>query len=488
MPALSFRDGSWVDFPRGYEAWLDDHFGFRSQLVRWHNLVKFKGLGVSPTPDIVLGKDEWIFTTVNHSVPTFRGVLPFVPGELEIWQEILEERDAWCRERGIRYVFAVAPNKSSIYPENYPPRLNPVGPSRHDELMAWMREHSDFEVLDLRTPLHEHKTHWGDDKPIYYPLGTHWNKRGCVVGYRGILGHLQGEFPRLAPFGLDDFEFIRINAQGDSWADRMYMEDVLIQNNEQWNLKGQERALAPLTPGPGAGPQGERDRDLVAEIADPELPTCLMLHDSFGNMLRPALAKHFERIRFLWSHDFDTEMIEAEKPDIVLQLMVERGLVGFRPDESPLDTQARLTEEYDPKAPLLFRLGAKTGLRDVEIGTGMQSAPKDGPVALAGRLRKVGSEGHVLLPEFELPEGSWVMLRMGIAAPKATSGYVAYRTALESEYTRRGRSVGFELEKGPNSIVIKVRAPDLQGPLKLVPGDAHGLYDIVAIEARAIPR
>jgi hypothetical protein len=60
--------------------------------------------------------------------------------ELESWRTFLIERARRYREVGAKYVFVVAPNKESIYPEHLPPWIGPrVGPTRLDQLMAHMK-------------------------------------------------------------------------------------------------------------------------------------------------------------------------------------------------------------------------------------------------------------------------------------------------------------------------------------------------------------
>ena len=45
----------------GFGAWFDDHFGFRSTLVRWYGESRLFGLGVSPSAAVVKGRDGWFF-------------------------------------------------------------------------------------------------------------------------------------------------------------------------------------------------------------------------------------------------------------------------------------------------------------------------------------------------------------------------------------------------------------------------------------------
>src|SRR5258708_4980205 len=50
-----------LKFPGDFKYFFSDHFGFRSTLIRWHGLLKVRGLGVTSNPSVVLGKDGWLF-------------------------------------------------------------------------------------------------------------------------------------------------------------------------------------------------------------------------------------------------------------------------------------------------------------------------------------------------------------------------------------------------------------------------------------------
>jgi hypothetical protein len=52
-----------------------------------------------------------------------------------------------------------------------------------------------------------------------------------------------------------------------------------------------------------------------------------MYHDSMGIYLIPLLTDDFSRVVFVSSHRLDKALIEREKPDIVIEEMVERALL-----------------------------------------------------------------------------------------------------------------------------------------------------------------
>ena len=48
------------NFFAGTSDYLNDHFGFREQLVKWNNAA-LRSLGESPTDKVVLGTGDWVF-------------------------------------------------------------------------------------------------------------------------------------------------------------------------------------------------------------------------------------------------------------------------------------------------------------------------------------------------------------------------------------------------------------------------------------------
>jgi hypothetical protein len=70
------------------------------------------------------------------------------------------------------------------------------------------------------------------------------------------------------------------------------------------------------------------------ERPDPGLPRAVVYHDSFTNWIIPALSEHFRRIVYVWDYKIDQALLERERPDVVIQAIVERSLMWL----SPLDT------------------------------------------------------------------------------------------------------------------------------------------------------
>ena len=147
-------DGNLRQYPKRAEAWFNDFFGLRNSMVRAHGFLKYRVLNVSSSANVVIGRDGWLFFAADRILQSRQGLIPFTDDELRSWQFKLEERRDWLRGLGISYLFIVAPEKSTIYPEQLPHHLQATaGVSRLDQLMSWMAAHSTVQLLDLREPL-----------------------------------------------------------------------------------------------------------------------------------------------------------------------------------------------------------------------------------------------------------------------------------------------------------------------------------------------
>ena len=100
--------------------------------VHLNNLLTYKIFHTSASAKVVIGKEGWLFLgNINQyfdEIDYYRNLKPFTIRELRSWQILLEQRRNWLRRRGIRYLFAVAPNKSTIYPEFMPDAVKKINP------------------------------------------------------------------------------------------------------------------------------------------------------------------------------------------------------------------------------------------------------------------------------------------------------------------------------------------------------------------------
>ena len=60
-PALEMTRAALVEFPSKFEAFFNDHFGFRKRLIHCLSLAKVACLGVSSSPNVIVGGGGWLY-------------------------------------------------------------------------------------------------------------------------------------------------------------------------------------------------------------------------------------------------------------------------------------------------------------------------------------------------------------------------------------------------------------------------------------------
>jgi len=475
IPRLELTARSVLSFPARFEAYLNDHFGFRRECIQAFNYLQVRWLRRSPEEQVVLGRDGWLFYTGDRSIEDHRGFISLTPEELTKARLVLENRRDWLADRGIRYLFVVAPSKHSIYPELLPDFLaRRRGRTRFDQFLAYMGRESDFQVLDLRQILWSKK---GDER-LYLLSDTHWNPRGAYWAYTEIMRVVNQWFPEEEP--LERSRLIETSADvpgGDlaqmldlrglfreSYPFLRSQEPCAVKKKEAVDLEAVRRAI-PIVPGESAGFARGCDRSRLRAVA---------FRDSFLVSLEDFLAEHFAQIDFIWTH-FDHSLVEkyiaVAKPDVILEEIVERSFMEVLVTHD-LDVDALLSERFSlsKRSVLKYEGGVLPGLRTF------------GDVLIAGRPEGLDvvcrdSDPQLWLPPAGLDGDSSSIMRILLTAPADTVFQVFYHTA-ERPYHCEEQSIRRPVRRGLNELYIEIPRAACAADVRLDPGAVPGTYTL----------
>ena len=321
-PQLRWDEASLRALPEQLTRYFEDHFAFRQRMVRWQAVVRLRVLGVSPSKAVIKGRDGWLFYADDGAMTDYAEAAPFTSAELEQWRDTLQDTSDWLRAQGIAYVFVIAPDKHVIYPEYMPETIRRAAISRIDELVSHLREHSTVRVVDLRPPLLAAKTR----ERLYHRTDTHWNDRGAFVGYQSILDALTEDFPALRHPSRSAFEPRVVQSEGLDLAGMLGLTEVL--SEEDLVLVPSHptaRILEPLRP------NRRLTHGRIVTDAPNRGPRALVFMDSFGPALVPFLSEEFSRVVYLWQDNIDPQVVEQERPQVVIQEWVGRALSTDHP-------------------------------------------------------------------------------------------------------------------------------------------------------------
>jgi len=308
------------DFLSGLTAWFDDHFGFRRRLVRTNNHYKHQLFGASEK-EVLEGRDGWLYFTAGDMLDNCLGHGRFTQKDLETYQRLLERRRDWLAQRGCKYLFVIAPDKHSVYPEHLPEWCEKaLKPGKADQFFQHMKAHSTVMVADVRQSLKQAKS----QGLAYWKTDSHWNSLGAFTAYQTIIEMLSHDMPGVKPLPPDAFE-------RGSWNPPP--GDLAILMGDAGFTEPQQITFTPRAPLTKLEPAKVPDLLPKHWLKDTE-PTitrnergqgkAIVFRDSFGEYWLGLIGQHFRETIYIWELQLEPELIEREKPEVVITEMVER--------------------------------------------------------------------------------------------------------------------------------------------------------------------
>lgn len=325
-PALPTNPKQLWDLPEQLNKYADDHFGFRYSFVRMNKQIYKHVLRDTDSRNEIVGAEGWRYLKESNSVLDYaENRYPFQPEELEQLTSHIVNVSQQLQKRDIGFLFVIAPNKHSVYPEYLPSYVIRPESTRADELIAALAEQG-VASLDMREALIAQKSRG----QLFEKTGSHWTDLGATIGFETIMKRVQELFPdrrtslpdirfELTPEG--PFEF---GEQPEMLPQAFYeLREQVSQSTRQFYeapAEGLTRSEVIRLPNRRQG-TGEQ--------------ALLVFRDSFFTRLEPLFLTQFASIDSYWQTAFDFEVVKEREPDIVVWEFVERHLMrpdGFSPN------------------------------------------------------------------------------------------------------------------------------------------------------------
>lgn len=317
LPKIVLSYQGILGLPKAYESYFNDSFGFRNLLVKMNNKFKVTFLKESPSTNVLIGKNNWLFyssSTDGKSIQDYEGTDLFSKADLIIIKNKYEKQQKYLESIGAHLIIVIAPNKSTIYPEFMPDSIKKgEGQSRLDQVIAYLKSNTTIDIVDLKAPLIKAKK----DFPTYYMTDTHWNNYGALIGYTEIMKKVNKYYPNLKAKSAADYAIKSVKGTGG---------DLAVMISAQSSAKEISMEVIPKFPILSKVASVDKDRTVIFKVDDDKLPRLVMSRDSFTIALAPYLAEHFSKSVFIWNFKFNNEIIEKEHPGIVISEMCERYL------------------------------------------------------------------------------------------------------------------------------------------------------------------
>jgi len=302
------------------------NFPLKADLFKLYSRGRSEVFNAEPLPYRVVDiKNGWKFlgNKYSNALSESKGLLVFDQNEIRQIKQNILERKKWLNKRNIKLYISAAPSKHTIYGDMIPIRKS--AKKTKLEQVDSLCKSIGVQFIDL-----------GDDFPkkdtlrLYDKTDSHWNNFGGFFAYKTTIKRISNDFKdvNFKFHTLEDMN-IKIYRRPSADLNRILFqvqdeEFIDIQPKKPYTFVPQKETLTP--------PSDYRFGDAFYEErykSDVNDLKILALRDSFFAAYSNIIADSFGDSVFVWRHTFNKELIESEKPDIVLYQVVERDIDIF---------------------------------------------------------------------------------------------------------------------------------------------------------------
>lgn len=301
----------------------DNYFGRRELVSAW-SAFNQTVLRTSIADNVVLGKDGWLY--FGDTLNDYTGAELMTDREIFCAARNLTLIQEFCERQGARFLFVIAPNKNSLYPEHMP-ELTVSGQRRNAQRLLEQLAVQRVPYVDLFSLFR------GQDETLYFTQDSHWNSRGAALAADAIhqalerpTSYFQQSFVPEASHLSDLYDMLH---PGGPWreTDQIYAGTLSFAYDAPF--RSPNDMTIQTSGGPAAG-------------------SLVMFRDSFGMLLYPYLADTWQAALFSRSMPYKMELAAEREADSVVAELVERNL-DYLIEDPPLmpSPERAVTREAD---------------------------------------------------------------------------------------------------------------------------------------------
>ncbi len=334
--------------------YFQEHFAFRNELVTGNALLHGRLLETSTADGVIQGKNGWLY--YKDSLDDYLGQELLSDRSLFNIAHMLSMTQQALEEKGVNFLFTIAPNKNSLYGDNMPyyDKLKVSDQTNRENLESWLTTEK-VAYADLYQALME------EDEVLYHARDSHWNNKGAALAADVLMDALGKDH--------DSYEGESYTVRRDYTGDLDTMLYPLASTADDEIYYDKETTYATV--------------EEIQSNFDPRITTVnpvkegslVMYRDSFGNALLPYMADAYANAYFSRGIPYQLMDVETHSADTVIIERAER----FLPEMSqfpPVLTakEISLTEDQE--------LQGSDGAIDVKI------KPQGMTAQLSGRIKE----------------------------------------------------------------------------------------------------
>ena len=295
-----------------FNDYFSDHFAYRLEMAQLNELIYTKSIGFSVNEKVIYGRDGWLY--FHETIPDYTGQTAFTDSDIERLVTTLSLQSEYLEQKGIRYIFTVAPNKNTVYPEHMPKRIRKTEKPTVLERLTDALASGGVNYTDLSGAIINAKS---GGNLLYHKTDTHWNDLGARAAANRLMEDIKSILPG---FAYDDFrnaETTETTSAGDLKKMLLPLSKTANEGRTSLNFKKLYTAQKPFR---------SVEDVKITTTSGVNQARIMMFRDSFGNAVIPFLSNNFGYAFYSKEYPVNFGDIETHAPDVVVYEIAQRNI------------------------------------------------------------------------------------------------------------------------------------------------------------------
>ncbi|MBR1483534.1 MAG: hypothetical protein IJ598_11285 [Ruminococcus sp.] len=306
LPSFTDKDGKAnLNYFSDLGGYFEKHFAFRPQMIQADAEIQSGVFRSSNIDTVLVGSDDWLYYT--SSSDDFLGRNTLSKGEISGVVHNLGLIQSFAQAQNVNFLFSVAPNKNTLYPDHMPYTYSAkVSDTHNRDLLHEALRDSGVHYCNLFEPLA------AQNETLYFERDSHWNNKGALLAYNTMLDQLGKAH--------EDFSGTEVVREKSFTGDLAKMLFPVESEPEYDYNYGAQQLYTYVT-------DTKSVEDTLIRTQSDAQGTLYMYRDSFGNALVPFFATAYGQATFTKSFPMNIRQGLAEnKPDTFVMELVERNI------------------------------------------------------------------------------------------------------------------------------------------------------------------
>ena len=317
LPVFSLK--SLDGYTAELESYINDHLPYRSKLIHMNSLLEYRVFHDSPSPDVVIGKDDWLFYRTKVNLSAYKGENLFNEKQLKKIADNLQKSKDRLAEEGREFVLFIPPNRARMNARFMPDFIGPPAEKLAvHQMIDYLHEHTDVKVVFDEDKMMEAQDKY-PDRLTYHKTDTHWNEYGAYIAAAELIRSLGIDLPEY------DSDKVTVEESDDTpgdMANLMNLQDdypcgktYKVTGYDTHNMKVLEADFY------GA---------VVTEAEGADERKLFVIRDSFCTALVDLFGSQFCTARMVHHKGYQDKLIREADPDIVVYECAEARIKDLK--------------------------------------------------------------------------------------------------------------------------------------------------------------